>query len=412
MRGVRRRRRAAAASCGGRTPCSARCSRGCARRPASTADTLVVLGAGDEMAATLGAGVVEPGVVCDVLGTAEPVCAVVGEPAHDPTGRRRAASARRPRHVAAGEPGLAVGRRLPLVPRRARRARGGARGRERRRRLRAARTRWPSRAPPGAGRRVVGPALAGAMAPEWNARRARGLVRDDGGARPRAPGARAAGGQRARAARRDRGDRRRRPRAERGRLRRRRGARAAAARAARARHRAAGLPARGRRDDRPRRRDARGGGRGAAPVGRRRRAGDGLPRAASRSTPDPELRGVYDELHARHRRLYDALRPLFNGEVGAMAGGALERRASRRRRARGGDASGSSTCSSSAAGSRGRARRSTPPRAGCGSGWSRRATSPRAPRAPRASSSTAGCATSRWATSGWCARRCASASCC
>ena len=49
-------------------------------------DTLVVLGAGDEMAATLGAGVVEPGVVCDVLGTAEPVCAVVAEPAHDPTG--------------------------------------------------------------------------------------------------------------------------------------------------------------------------------------------------------------------------------------------------------------------------------------------------------------------------------------
>ena len=48
--------------------------------------TLVVLGAGDEMAATLGAGVVEPGVVCDVLGTAEPVCAVVGAPAHDPTG--------------------------------------------------------------------------------------------------------------------------------------------------------------------------------------------------------------------------------------------------------------------------------------------------------------------------------------
>ncbi|HET8950412.1 MAG TPA: FGGY family carbohydrate kinase, partial [Solirubrobacteraceae bacterium] len=48
--------------------------------------TIVVLGAGDEMAATLGAGVVEPGVVCDVMGTAEPVCAVVGEPAHDPSG--------------------------------------------------------------------------------------------------------------------------------------------------------------------------------------------------------------------------------------------------------------------------------------------------------------------------------------
>jgi xylulokinase len=46
--------------------------------------TLVVLGCGDEMAATLGAGVIEPGTVCDVLGTAEPVCAVVSEPALDP----------------------------------------------------------------------------------------------------------------------------------------------------------------------------------------------------------------------------------------------------------------------------------------------------------------------------------------
>ena len=48
------------------------------------ASTLVVLGCGDEMAATLGAGVIEPGAVCDVLGTAEPVCAVVAEPALDP----------------------------------------------------------------------------------------------------------------------------------------------------------------------------------------------------------------------------------------------------------------------------------------------------------------------------------------
>ena len=42
--------------------------------------TLVVLGCGDEMAATLGAGVIEPGAVCDVMGTAEPVCAVVVRP--------------------------------------------------------------------------------------------------------------------------------------------------------------------------------------------------------------------------------------------------------------------------------------------------------------------------------------------
>ncbi len=48
------------------------------------AETLVVLGCGDEMAATLGAGVIEPGSVCDVIGTAEPVCAMVAEPALDP----------------------------------------------------------------------------------------------------------------------------------------------------------------------------------------------------------------------------------------------------------------------------------------------------------------------------------------
>lgn len=46
--------------------------------------TLVVLGCGDEMAATLGAGVIEPGIVCDVMGTAEPVCAVISAPALDP----------------------------------------------------------------------------------------------------------------------------------------------------------------------------------------------------------------------------------------------------------------------------------------------------------------------------------------
>jgi xylulokinase len=46
--------------------------------------TLVVLGCGDEMAATLGAGVIEPGCVCDVMGTAEPVCAVTDAPLLDP----------------------------------------------------------------------------------------------------------------------------------------------------------------------------------------------------------------------------------------------------------------------------------------------------------------------------------------
>jgi xylulokinase len=49
------------------------------------ADTVVAVGCGDEMAATLGAGVFEPGEVCDVVGTAEPVCAASAEPRLDPT---------------------------------------------------------------------------------------------------------------------------------------------------------------------------------------------------------------------------------------------------------------------------------------------------------------------------------------
>ena len=43
------------------------------------------MGCGDEMAATLGAGVFEPGEVCDVVGTAEPVCAASAEPREDPS---------------------------------------------------------------------------------------------------------------------------------------------------------------------------------------------------------------------------------------------------------------------------------------------------------------------------------------
>jgi xylulokinase len=47
--------------------------------------TVVAIGCGDEMAATLGAGVYAPGEVCDVVGTAEPVCAASAEPREDPT---------------------------------------------------------------------------------------------------------------------------------------------------------------------------------------------------------------------------------------------------------------------------------------------------------------------------------------
>jgi len=48
---------------------------GMAERLGLGAATKVILGSGDEHAACLGAGVTRPGLVCDIAGTAEPVCA-------------------------------------------------------------------------------------------------------------------------------------------------------------------------------------------------------------------------------------------------------------------------------------------------------------------------------------------------
>lgn len=46
----------------------------------------VVVGTGDEHAASVGAGAIEPGIVVDVTGTAEPVTTVADEPVRDPLG--------------------------------------------------------------------------------------------------------------------------------------------------------------------------------------------------------------------------------------------------------------------------------------------------------------------------------------
>jgi len=46
-----------------------------AERLGLATSTKVILGSGDEHAACLGAGVIKPGLVCDIAGTAEPVCA-------------------------------------------------------------------------------------------------------------------------------------------------------------------------------------------------------------------------------------------------------------------------------------------------------------------------------------------------
>ncbi|MEA2281501.1 MAG: xylulokinase [Solirubrobacteraceae bacterium] len=130
-------------------------------------ETLVVLGTGDEMAATLGAGVVEPGVVCDVMGTAEPVCAVVSAPADDPTGIVELHPHADPDTWLLENPGWLSGGAYRWFrdelggPESARAQRSGADVYELLNGL-------AERSPAGAGGVLWVPALAGAMAPEWN----------------------------------------------------------------------------------------------------------------------------------------------------------------------------------------------------------------------------------------------------
>ena len=57
-----------------------------AERLGLTTRTLVAIGSGDEHAACVGAGVTSSSIVCDINGTAEPVCAVAHQPAFDEGG--------------------------------------------------------------------------------------------------------------------------------------------------------------------------------------------------------------------------------------------------------------------------------------------------------------------------------------
>lgn len=132
------------------------------------ASTQVVLGCGDDMAATLGAGVVEPGVVCDVMGTAEPVCAVVPEPVLDPDGITELHPHATPGGWLLENPGWLSGGayrwfRDELGSVEA--AKAAATGSDVYELLNA----LASDAPPGADGVLWMPALSGAMAPEWNA---------------------------------------------------------------------------------------------------------------------------------------------------------------------------------------------------------------------------------------------------
>jgi xylulokinase len=274
------------------------------------AGTLVVLGAGDEMAATLGAGVVEPGVVCDVMGTAEPVCAVVAAPAHDPTGLVELHPHADPETWLLENPGWFSGGayrwfRDELGGAEAERA--AASGADVYELLNS----LAEHAPPGSGGVLWVPALAGAMAPEWNAQAragwfgltaahgrahlARALLEGNAMALRDVIEAIASAGHRPSEVVCVGGG-------AKGRL------------LCELRAHVTGLPV-----TRPH--DVETTARGAAMLAA---AGAGLhPTVADAGLamagprfeavlPDPEQRAVYDALHGRHRRLYSALRPLFD----------------------------------------------------------------------------------------------------
>jgi xylulokinase len=61
-------------------------SRSAGREVGLDPGTKVVVGCGDEHGACLGAGLVVPDLICDITGTAEPVCAAADEPVFDETG--------------------------------------------------------------------------------------------------------------------------------------------------------------------------------------------------------------------------------------------------------------------------------------------------------------------------------------
>jgi xylulokinase len=130
-------------------------------------DTVVAIGCGDEMAATLGAGVFAPGEVCDVVGTAEPVCAASAEPREDPTMLVECHPHADPDAWLLENPGFVSGGNLrwwrdQFAPiERGAEAEGLGDAYD-------LLSREAERVPPGSEGLVFLPAMQGAMAPEWN----------------------------------------------------------------------------------------------------------------------------------------------------------------------------------------------------------------------------------------------------
>jgi xylulokinase len=130
--------------------------------------TLVVVGCGDEHAACLGAGAAHPGVVCDIAGTAEPVCIASAEPRFDPSGLVETHCHADPDSWLIENPGFVSGANLrwfrdEFAAEEVRRA--AAEGVSAYELL----TRAAEGVAPGADGLVLLPCLMGAMAPTWNA---------------------------------------------------------------------------------------------------------------------------------------------------------------------------------------------------------------------------------------------------
>ena len=129
--------------------------------------TPVTVGTGDEHAGCAGAGVVRPGLVCDIAGTAEPVCASATEPAFDPSGLVETHCHADPALWLLENPGFVSGANYrwfrdefaPLEVQAAAQAGGSAYDL-----LNEA----AARVPPGADGLVLLPCLMGAMTPTWN----------------------------------------------------------------------------------------------------------------------------------------------------------------------------------------------------------------------------------------------------
>lgn len=157
----------------GATAVAGTLTRAAADRLGLTTRTLVAVGSGDEHAACVGAGVTQSSIVCDINGTAEPVCAVAQQPIFDEQGLLETHCHADPAAWLIENPGFVSGGSYrwfldALAPHK--RAAAERRGISAYDLLNAE----AEQTPPGADGLIFLPCLSGAMTPTWNAN-ARGV---------------------------------------------------------------------------------------------------------------------------------------------------------------------------------------------------------------------------------------------